>query len=294
MLMPWRFAQPLAAVREVVAGSNTLYLCSPRGEQRHYEPLFRGALRMVLEEQQRRVDQGNGRRLLLVLDEAATVASLDELDQLAATVSGLGVTLVTVIQDFAQLVARWGPRAATIVNNHTTRVVLGGLGRRHRRHLSARVGGKPTRGAERAPFAVDRAVRGWWSPRVGRSFTCDFAPGGAIAASVTGAFVRGNYDFSMAYQSLLLQEQIFAIDIGATNIKFSHVNDMGVLVRGVRRRPTPYPCSPDRLVEFLEERIVKSGCRRVGVGFPGEFRDGHVIAPGNLSRPGRNRDRKGS
>jgi hypothetical protein len=25
------------------------------------------------------------------------------------------------------LSARWGPRAATIVNNHTTRVVLGGL-----------------------------------------------------------------------------------------------------------------------------------------------------------------------
>ena len=60
-------------------------------------------------------------------DEAATVASLDELDQLAATVSGLDVTLVTVVQDFAQLVARWGPRAATIVNNHTTRMVLGGL-----------------------------------------------------------------------------------------------------------------------------------------------------------------------
>jgi polyphosphate glucokinase len=107
-----------------------------------------------------------------------------------------------------------------------------------------------------------------------------------IAACVTGEFARGNYDFPMAYQSLLLQEQIFAIDIGATNIKFSHVNDLGVLVRGVRRRPTPYPCSPPRLVEFLEERIVKSGCRRVGVGFPGEFHDGHVVAPGNLSRPG--------
>ncbi len=90
----------------------------------------------------------------------------------------------------------------------------------------------------------------------------------------------------MAYQSLLLQEQIFAIDIGATNIKFSHVNDQGIMVRGVRRRPTPYPCSPMRLVEFLEERIVKSGCRRVGVGFPGEFHDGHVVRPGNLSRPG--------
>jgi hypothetical protein len=82
---------------------------------------------MVLEEQQRHVDEGTSHRLLMVLDEAATVASLEELDQLAATVSGLNVTLVTVIQDFAQLVARWGPRAATIVNNHTTRVVLGGL-----------------------------------------------------------------------------------------------------------------------------------------------------------------------
>ncbi len=127
MLMPWRFTQPLAQVRGVVAGANTLYLCSPRGEQRHYEPLFRGALRMLLEEQQRRVDRGDALRLLMVLDEAATVASLDELDQLAATVSGLDVTLVTVVQDFAQLAARWGPRAATIVNNHTTRVVLAGL-----------------------------------------------------------------------------------------------------------------------------------------------------------------------
>ncbi|MHB8379347.1 MAG: type IV secretory system conjugative DNA transfer family protein [Acidimicrobiales bacterium] len=127
MLMPWRFRQPVARVRRTVAGANTLYLCSPRGEQRHYEPLFRGALRMVLEEQQRHVDDGTSRRVLMVLDEAATVASLEELDQLAATVSGLNVTLVTVIQDFAQLVARWGPRAATIVNNHTTRVVLGGL-----------------------------------------------------------------------------------------------------------------------------------------------------------------------
>jgi type IV secretory pathway TraG/TraD family ATPase VirD4 len=127
MLMPWRFPQPLAQIRSVLADANTLYLCAPRTEQRHYEPLFRGALRMVLEEQQRLVDEGRSRRVLMVLDEAATVASLDELDQLAATVSGLNVTLVTVVQDFAQLVARWGSRAATIVNNHTTRVVLAGL-----------------------------------------------------------------------------------------------------------------------------------------------------------------------
>jgi len=127
MMMPWRFAQPLAQVRSVVRGPNTLYLCSPRGEQRHYEALFRGALRMILEEQQRLVDERTARRLLLVLDEAATVASLDELDQMASTVSGLNVTLVTVLQDFSQLKARWGARASTIVNNHTTRLIMGGL-----------------------------------------------------------------------------------------------------------------------------------------------------------------------
>ncbi|HEY7930861.1 MAG TPA: ROK family protein [Acidimicrobiales bacterium] len=90
----------------------------------------------------------------------------------------------------------------------------------------------------------------------------------------------------MALTPSPLQEQIFAIDVGATNIKFCHVNEEGELLRGVRRRPTPYPCTPERLVEFLVERIIKSGCRRVGVGFPGEFRDGFVVRPGNLSRPG--------
>jgi len=127
MLLPWRLAQPLARVRPVVSGASTLYLVAPRHEQRHYEGLFRGALRAVLDEQQRHAEAGTSRRLLMVLDEAATVGSLDELDQLAATVAGLNVTLMTIVQDFAQLVARWGPRAATIVNNHTTRVVVAGL-----------------------------------------------------------------------------------------------------------------------------------------------------------------------
>ncbi|MFZ1062410.1 MAG: type IV secretory system conjugative DNA transfer family protein [Acidimicrobiales bacterium] len=127
MMLPWRFRQPLSSVRGVLGGANTLYLCSPRGEQVHYDALFRGALRMILEEQQRLVDRGTQTPLLMVLDEAATVGSLDELDQMAATVSGLDVTLVTVVQDFSQLHARWGARAATIVNNHSTRMVLAGL-----------------------------------------------------------------------------------------------------------------------------------------------------------------------
>ena len=83
-----------------------------------------------------------------------------------------------------------------------------------------------------------------------------------------------------------VQDQILAVDIGATNVKFCHVDIHGELLEGVRRRPTPYPCSPDRLIETLDERIESSACPRVGIGFPGEFADGHVVRPGNLSRPG--------
>jgi predicted NBD/HSP70 family sugar kinase len=38
------------------------------------------------------------------------------------------------------------------------------------------------------------------------------------------------------------------------------------------------------LVTRLLSIISATDCQRVGIGFPGEFREGHVIAPGNLSR----------
>lgn len=94
------------------------------------------------------------------------------------------------------------------------------------------------------------------------------------------------YHLAMAIERDPQSEQILAIDIGATNIKFCHVDTLGTLLESIRRKPTPYPCSPGRLVELLSERILQSDSNSVGVGFPGEFNDGHVIRPGNLSRPG--------
>lgn len=90
----------------------------------------------------------------------------------------------------------------------------------------------------------------------------------------------------MAPPQTPVEDQVLAVDIGATNVKFCHVDSRGELLEGVRRRPTPYPCSPERLIEALDERIESSECPRVGIGFPGEFIDGHVVRPGNLSRPG--------
>jgi len=78
---------------------------------------------------------------------------------------------------------------------------------------------------------------------------------------------------------------VLAIDIGATSIKMADVSPTGGVVGSVRRRATPYPCTPERMVSWLTDRIVRRGASQVGIGFPGETRDGVVVAPGNLARP---------
>ena len=81
-------------------------------------------------------------------------------------------------------------------------------------------------------------------------------------------------------------DQVFAVDIGATSIKFCQVDPAGTLRGAIRRRPTPYPCTPLALVQLVAQRIESTQCRRVGVGFPGVVEEGRVRWPGNLSRPG--------
>ena len=89
----------------------------------------------------------------------------------------------------------------------------------------------------------------------------------------------------MTHPPAATRESILAVDIGATTIKFGVVDDEGRLLEAVRREPTPYPCSPGRLVEFVTAHIADSGCARVGLGFPGDLHDGLVREPGNLARP---------
>lgn len=111
-------------------GAHTLYLCAPARHQQRFQPLFSGLVTEVLDAA---VELAVARGapldppLLVVLDEAANVAPLGDLDVLAATAAGHGVQLVTVWQDLAQISARYGQRAATVVNNHRAKVVLSGI-----------------------------------------------------------------------------------------------------------------------------------------------------------------------
>ena len=114
----------------LLAEDGTLYLCAPAQEQRRFASLFAATTDEVLRAAFLRAGQEGGRLrspLLVVLDEAAAIAPLADLDVLAATGAGHGITLVTCFQDLAQVTARWGERTGTLVNNHRTRVILGGL-----------------------------------------------------------------------------------------------------------------------------------------------------------------------
>jgi len=114
----------------LLGGSDTLYLCAPAHDQRRLTPLFVGVLRAVLDTAYDRVAR-TGRPLepplLVVLDEAANIAPVPDLDTLAATAAGHGIQLVTVWHDLAQLTARFGPRATTVVNNHRAKLFLSGI-----------------------------------------------------------------------------------------------------------------------------------------------------------------------
>lgn len=75
------------------------------------------------------------------------------------------------------------------------------------------------------------------------------------------------------------------IDIGGTGLKAGVVDSGGVMVSPRVKRPTPYPCPPDRLVAELQRLVAPlTGFLRVSVGFPGLVRAGVVIEVPSLSR----------
>lgn len=114
----------------LMAGNHTVYLCAPAHDQRRLVGLFTAVVKDVIQTAFTTASRQGGALeppLLVVLDEAANIAPLAELDGLASTCAGHGVQLVTVFQDMAQISARYGARSATVVNNHRAKVFLSGI-----------------------------------------------------------------------------------------------------------------------------------------------------------------------
>lgn len=109
---------------------NTLYLCAPLQEQERLRPMFSMIVQELLSyayEQSARKGEPLDPPLLLLLDEAANIAPIPDLDAIASTGAGQGIQLLSVFQDMAQVGTVYGRRASTIVNNHRAKLFGTGI-----------------------------------------------------------------------------------------------------------------------------------------------------------------------
>jgi type IV secretion system protein VirD4 len=111
---------------------NTLYLISPADDQRRLRGLFAALIADITAgafERSTQTGKPIEPALLLALDEAANIAPLPNLDEIASTGPGQGVQLLTVLQNMSQAADRWGrDRAETILANHRARLFCSGIG----------------------------------------------------------------------------------------------------------------------------------------------------------------------
>ena len=109
---------------------STVYAVAPAHHQRELEPVFLGLLGELLDDAFELAQRRGGelpKRLLVVLDEAANIAPLGDLPRYASTAAGVGITLVTVFQDLAQVKTRWHDAAPTVLSNHVAKMFLSGI-----------------------------------------------------------------------------------------------------------------------------------------------------------------------
>lgn len=109
--------------------ANTMYVTAPIRDQERFETVFSTIVKQFIDAAYDHV-AATGKPLdppwLLVLDEAANIAPINGLDKIVSTASAMGMQLVTVCQDLAQLEGRYDAAAKTIINNHRGLLVLPG------------------------------------------------------------------------------------------------------------------------------------------------------------------------
>lgn len=130
----------------ITRGAGTLYLVSPAAEQSAFTAVYSCLVNAILMRVELAAQQHGGLPLdpplLLMLDEAANIAPLPKMDQVASKSAGEGVLLVSVWQDLGQIEKVYGPaRARTILSNHYAKIYLPGISDQHTLDtLSAQIG----------------------------------------------------------------------------------------------------------------------------------------------------------
>lgn len=134
----WPWIDPLVAeatkactvdLEWLLDGPNTLYLCVPVKDQHRLRPVLGGLLNDLMSQafdQFVRTNEPIDPALLVVIDEAATIRP-DQLPSWTATLSGIGVQLVTAWQSVSQIEAAYLRDAPAIMTNHLTKLFFAGM-----------------------------------------------------------------------------------------------------------------------------------------------------------------------
>lgn len=119
-------------ISELIHSTDTLYLVSAASEQKLFAPIFETLVNAVYREVEIAYEANNGHpispRLALIIDEAANVAPVRRLAEIASAGAGQGVLLETVWQDEGQIIDSYGrDTARTIMSNHWATLYLSGI-----------------------------------------------------------------------------------------------------------------------------------------------------------------------
>lgn len=85
-------------------------------------------------------------------------------------------------------------------------------------------------------------------------------------------------------KNILLQENILAIDIGASFIKATVLNQTGELLQDYKRIKTPDPAAPLKVLKSIQNLIAGfQDYDKISIGFPGFIKKGVVRTAPNLN-----------
>ena len=134
----WPWVDPLVATASagwtvdldwLTADANTLYVCAPVADQHRLRPVLGGMLNDLVGQAFDRFVRDNkplDPPVLIVMDEAAILRP-DQLPSWAATLSGIGIQLVTAWQSVSQIEAAYGRHAQGILTNHLSKLFYAGM-----------------------------------------------------------------------------------------------------------------------------------------------------------------------
>lgn len=123
--------QDVFNIDELLDNAGTIYLVAPASTQRQFNAVYEtlvNAILMVIEKRYGRTSRPLSPPCLLMLDEAANIAPIRQLDQVASAMAGMGLIVVTVWQNEGQIESIYGAaRARVVVAGHTNRIFLPGI-----------------------------------------------------------------------------------------------------------------------------------------------------------------------